>query len=139
MKKLLIALFAIFSIGGISASAASAPAVYDIEPYAIFDLNDDGQPFAGEYLYPYQQTSHDYNGRVQSQIYVKGYPTANNPYPQVKIGNASGSYIASQAVVNSSNVVVGWLMAFNHYAVTQGYLVSVYSPTNVYDSSAYIK
>lgn len=138
MKKLLIAALAIFTLGTSSMSAeGTAPAVYDIDPYAMFDQYSNGQAFYGEYLTSYQQTSHDFSDRGQSQIVVWGYPTADNPYPRVNIGTSLGHYVGKQAIADQNGIIVGYVMGFNHYGVNQGYLQSSYN--NVYDGTAYIR
>lgn len=133
MKKLLIAFFAIFTLGTSSVAAAE---VYDIDPYLAVDWDSNGDYYAHEYLVEYQQTAHDFNDMMQSQIVVWGYPTSYNPYPAVNIKTSLGHYVGKQAVTQNG-IVVGYVMGFDHYGVTNGYLESKYN--NVYDSTAFIR
>ena len=137
MKKAFLAFIAIATFGVSTMSAAGAPAVYDIDPFWAVDWDSNGQYLHNEQLHEYQRTNHDFNNMMQSQILVWGYPTASNPYPQVKIGTSIGHYVGKQAI-DSNGVIVGYLMGFDHYGVTQGYLHSKYY-NGVYDNTAYIK
>lgn len=145
MKKVLLGLATIAAVGFNTLNAqGAAPAVHTIIPYLAVDV-EGTQAVAVEELVRFQRTRHDFNGEMQSQIIVGGIPTYHNPYPRVNVGTSIGHYIAKQAITQSNfdegnNIVIGYIMGFNHYGITQGYLESKYdNENNVYDSSAYIR
>lgn len=143
MKKLLLGLATVATVGlsALNAQGTASP-VHIILPHLAVDFTSQGAYINHESLERYKSTTHDFNGLVRSQIVVGGIPSSSNPYPQVKIGTSIGHYVAKQPITSSnldqgSNYIVGYIMGYNHYTVTQGYLTSTYN--NVYDSSAYIK
>lgn len=123
MRKLFVNILTIITLGF---SSLNASAVYSIQPYHIFDLDESGNyVMKSESIYQKGTTIYDYNRKVQSIIVIWGIPSPRANLT-VKIGFAEGNYVGRQAIINNDYQIVGYLMAYNHTTVTSGDLKTTY-------------
>ncbi|RXJ68926.1 hypothetical protein CRV08_05685 [Halarcobacter ebronensis] len=97
----------------------------------IFDENG-----VGENIQNVRKTKRDYNGTCYTKIFLRG--EISNTKPTVKIGDSIGHYENSEPITNKNNIIIGKIITFKHYTVTNG-VIEVFLGKDLYDARVFVK